>query len=179
MKKAWQFLSKKTILDSRWLRVDQEECLLPNGKVIDDFYTMSQPDWVLILARTNEDKWIIESQYRHGTQKVSLEFPAGIINEGETPIEAAKRELQEEVAYGEGKWSFLGEFPMNPDRHRGRFFVVFADGVISKGTTCFDDTEEIDLSLLSQSELEEKIKTGEFNHPHQLAAFYVWQLKQL
>ena len=56
MKKAWQFLSKKTILDSRWLRVDQEKCLLPNGKVIDDFYTMSQPDWVLILARTTEKK---------------------------------------------------------------------------------------------------------------------------
>jgi len=153
MKKAWQFLSKKTILDSRWLRVDQEKCLLPNGKVIDDFYTMSQPDWVLILARTKEGKWIIESQYRHGTQKASLEFPAGIMNEGETPIEAAKRELQEEVAYGNGEWFYLGEYPMNPDRHRGRFFVVFADGVISQGTTCFDDTEEIDLSLLSQSEL--------------------------
>lgn len=179
MKSFWHILSKETLLNSRWLKIYREKCLLPNGKVIDDFYTISQPDWVLILARTKEGKWIIESQYRHGTQKCSLEFPAGIINDGESPLEAAKRELQEEVAYGEGCWTYLGEYPMNPDRHRGRFFVVFADGVVSQGSPNLDETEEIDVSLLSQSELEEKIKTGEFNHPHQLAAFYVWQLKKL
>ena len=66
---------------------------------------------------------------------------------------------------------------MNPDRHRGRYFVVFADGVVESGQTNLDATEEIDVLLLSLVELENKIKSGEINHPHQLAAFYVWRLK--
>ena len=179
MNKVWRLISKKSILDTPWLRINREECELPNGKIIDDFYTVWQPDWVLILARTKEGKWLVESQYRHGTQKISLEFPAGIINATETPMDAAKRELQEECAYAEGEWTYLGEYPMNPDRHRGRYFVVFADGVVESGQTNLDATEEIDVMLLSSLELENKIISGEINHPHQLAAFYLWRLKDL
>ena len=64
--KAWRTVASKPLLDSRWLRVNQEKCQLPNGKIIDDFYTLWQPDWVLILARDIEGKWIMTRQYRHG-----------------------------------------------------------------------------------------------------------------
>ena len=86
-------------MDAPWLKVAKETCELPNGKVIDDFYTLWQPDWVLILARTTEGKWVMTEQYRHGTGKIALEFPAGIIDKGETPEKAAIRELQEECGY--------------------------------------------------------------------------------
>ncbi len=176
--KNWKILSKKNILDSKWLRVDKEVCQLPNCKVISDFYTLWQPDWVLILAKNFQGKWVLASQYRHGTQKTSLEFPAGIIDSGETPIDAAKRELQEECAYAKGNWTLIGELPMNPDRHRGRFFVVYAEGVEKFQETRFDDSENIETVLIETEVLLEKIKKGTFVHPHQIAGFYLWQLKQ-
>ena len=213
--KPWKLLSTEYLVNAPWLKVAKEKCELPNGKVIDDFYTLWQPDWVLILARTKEGKWVTTQQYRHGTGKIALEFPAGIINKGEVPEEAALRELQEECGYnlderrettfdhlalqrlcGHGHLQvgdergnclderptsslvYLGSFPVNPDRHRGKFHVVFIDGVVRAGTTNFDETEEIESSELSDEELQTKILDGTFNHPLQIAGYYKWKLAQ-
>ena len=87
--KPWKLLDSEYLVNAPWLKVAKETCELPNGKVIDDFYTLWQPDWVLILARTTKGKWVMTEQYRHGTGKIALEFPAGIIDKGETPEQAA------------------------------------------------------------------------------------------
>lgn len=173
----WKILDSETLLDSRFLKVNKEKCELPNGKIIPDFYTIWQPDWVLVLAQDSEDLWLMERQYRHGTGKVSLEFPAGIVDAGESPLEAAKRELQEECAYAGGKFEYLAELPMNPDRHRGRFFVVGATGVVQSGETHFDSSEEIETLQFSTEEVLSKMRSGEISHPHQIAAFFLYGLK--
>ena len=206
--KPWKLLDTEYLVDAPWLKVAKEKCELPNGKIIDDFYTLWQPDWVLILARTTEGKWVMTEQYRHGTGKITLEFPAGIIDKGETPEQAALRELQEECGYGIEKQcvtlseaskirsrtgldsstplrsaqndtiSYLGSFPVNPDRHRGRFHVVFIDNVVKNGCTHFDSTEEIESLLLSDEALQAKMADGSFNHPLQMAGYLKWKLSQ-
>jgi len=222
--KPWKLLSSEFLVDAPWLKVAKETCELPNGKVIDDFYTLWQPDWVLILARTKEGKWVMTEQYRHGTGKIALEFPAGIIDKGETPEEAAIRELQEECGYrlDEGRCplsgghdksngdftgscsyepkncraascrqfyiaslrmtnnaiTYLGSFPVNPDRHRGKFHVVFIDGVERLGKTSFDDTEDIETFLYTDEEFQAKVADGTFNHPLQIAGYFKWKLSQ-
>ncbi len=200
--KPWKLLKTEYLVDAPWLKVAKETCELPNGKVIDDFYTLWQPDWVLILARTAEGKWVMTEQYRHGTGKIALEFPAGIIDKGETPEQAALRELQEECGYridprlreddngaredddgaredDEGKSiRYLGKFPVNPDRHRGVFHVVFIDGVVKAGTTHFDSTEDIESLELSDEELQKKMADGTFNHPLQIAGYFKLKLSK-
>ncbi len=206
--KPWKLLNSEYLVDAPWLKVAKETCELPNGKVIDDFYTLWQPDWVLILARTTEGKWVMTEQYRHGTGKIELEFPAGIIDKGETPEQAAARELQEECGYGIEKQcvtlseaskmrsrtgldsstplrsaqndtiSYLGSFPVNPDRHRGKFHVVFIDGVVKGGSTHFDSTEEIESLLLSDDELQAQMADGTFNHPLQMAGYLKYKLQK-
>ena len=176
--KPWKLLDSKYLVDAPWLKVAKETCELPNGKVIDDFYTLWQPNWVLILARTVEGNWVMTEQYRHGTGKIALEFPAGILNKGETPEQAALRELQEECAYAgdAGNTKFIGTFPVNPDRHRGVFHVVFIDGVKKAGSTNFDSTEEIETRELSDKDLQKKMADGTFNHPLQMAGYLKWRL---
>ena len=222
--KPWKLLSSEFLVDAPWLKVAKETCELPNGKVIDDFYTLWQPDWVLILARTKEGKWVMTEQYRHGTGKIALEFPAGIIDKGETPEKAAIRELQEECGYclEEGRCplsgghdksngdftgscsyepnstralksrvsyiaslrmtnsavTYIGSFPVNPDRHRGKFHVVFIDGVERLGKTSFDDTEDIETFLYTDEEFQAKVADGTFNHPLQIAGYFKWKLSQ-
>ena len=202
-------MDSEFLVNAPWLKVAKEKCELPNGKVIDDFYTLWQPDWVLILARTKEGKWVMTEQYRHGTGKIALEFPAGIIDKGETPEEAAVRELQEECGYVLDKRrenaamrlqtrderrvtsnltppnpydlkpiTYLGSFPVNPDRHRGKFHVVFIDGVERLGKTHFDETEDIETFLYTDEEFQAKIADGTFNHPLQIAGYFKWKLTQ-
>ena len=194
--KPWKLLNTEYLVDAPWLKVAKEKCELPNGKVIDDFYTLWQPDWVLILARTAEGKWVMTEQYRHGSGKIALEFPAGIIDKGETPEQAALRELQEECGYGleargtrfeargaefEGLEKngvvYLGVFPVNPDRHRGVFHVVFLDNVVNSGSTNFDSTEEIESCEMSDEELQKKMADGSFNHPLQMAGYLKFKLE--
>ena len=218
--KPWKLLDSEYLVNAPWLKVAKEKCELPNGKIIDDFYTLWQPDWVLILARTSEGKWVMTEQYRHGSGKIALEFPAGIIDKGETPEQAAIRELQEECGYmlderrgtrdergntknerretrdergntknerretrvercevrGERGAVYLGSYPVNPDRHRGVFHVVFIDGVVKGGTTHFDSTEEIESFEMDDTELQKKIADGTFNHPLQIAGYYKFKL---
>lgn len=200
--KPWKLLDTEYLVNAPWLKVAKEKCQLPNGKIIDDFYTLWQPDWVLILARTTEGKWVMTEQYRHGTGKIALEFPAGIIDKGETPEQAAVRELQEECGYrlderqktrderpdGESgqnsleprasNLTYLGAYPVNPDRHRGKFHVVFIDGVVRAGSTNFDETEEIESSEMTDEELQAKMHDGTFNHPLQMAGYLKWKLSQ-
>jgi len=189
--KPWKLLDTEYLVNAPWLKVAKEKCELPNGKIIDDFYTLWQPDWVLILARTVDKKWVMTEQYRHGTGKIALEFPAGIINKGETPEQAALRELQEECAYSinneqltmnncsqDTSIVYLGCFPVNPDRHRGQYHVVFIDGIVRAGKTNFDSTEEIESSELNNEELLAKIEDGTLNHPLQIAGYYKWLLSQ-
>lgn len=200
---SWKLLDTEYLVNAPWLKVAKEKCELPNGKIIDDFYTLWQPDWVLILARTVDGNWVMTEQYRHGTGKIALEFPAGIINKGETPEQAALRELQEECGFSinneqltmsncstelhfsqqqqsrqQAVITYLGSFPVNPDRHRGVFHVVFIDGVTRNGSTHFDDTEEIESSELSDEMLQAKILDGTFNHPLQIAGYFKWKLSQ-
>ena len=197
--KPWKLLNTEYLVNAPWLKVAKEKCELPNGKVIDDFYTLWQPDWVLILARTTDGKWVMTEQYRHGTGKIALEFPAGIINKGEAPEQAALRELQEECGYGvrgenaaarlktrderrfpveTGITKYIGSFPVNPDRHRGKFHVVFIDGVERLGKTNFDDTEEIETYTFTDEEFLNKVSDGTFNHPLQIAGYFKWKLTQ-
>ena len=188
--KPWKLLDSEYLVNAPWLKVAKETCELPNGKVIDDFYTLWQPDWVLILARTTEGKWVMTEQYRHGTGKIALEFPAGIIDKGETPEQAAIRELQEECGYtsasekpmdsgcSASRMTYLGVYPVNPDRHRGKFHVVFIDGVVKGGSTHFDSTEDIESLLLSDEELQKKMADGSFNHPLQMAGYLKFKLTQ-
>jgi len=190
--KPWKLLKTEYLVDAPWLKVAKETCELPNGKVIDDFYTLWQPDWVLILARTAEGNWVMTEQYRHGTGKIALEFPAGIIDKGETPEQAALRELQEECGYkldertalkglqakDERALIYLGSLPVNPDRHRGVFHVVFIDGVVKFGETHFDSTEDIESLELSDEDLQKKMADGTFNHPLQIAGYFKLKLSK-
>ena len=191
--KPWKLLDTEYLVDAPWLKVAKEKCELPNGKVIDDFYTLWQPDWVLILARTAQGNWVMTEQYRHGSQTIELEFPAGIINKGETPEQAALRELQEECGYRvqgrspvkpgmtitaepHAEAKYLGALPVNPDRHRGKFHIVFIDGVVKAGGTHFDSTEDIESSELSDEGLQKKMADGTFCHPLQMAGYFKWKL---
>jgi hypothetical protein len=74
--------------------------------------------------------------------------------------------------------TYLGSFPVNPDRHRGKFHVVFIDGVERLGKTSFDDTEDIETFLYTDEEFQSKVADGTFNHPHQIAGYFKWKLSQ-
>ena len=101
--KLWKIVKSDYIFKRPWLTVRQDCVELPNGHRNPEFYVQEFPDWVNVIALTEEGLFVFEKQYRHGLRMTGYELCAGVIEEGESPLEAAKRELQEETGYGERK----------------------------------------------------------------------------
>ena len=93
------------------------------------YYSLRLPDYATLLALTKDKRVIVVSQYRPAMERDSLELPSGLLDPGETPVVAAKRELLEETGYEAGQVEVLG--PMDPDSGRlgNRSWGFFAKDV--------------------------------------------------
>lgn len=118
--KPWEVLSSRLLLDaSPWVRVFGEHVRLPNGYEIGDYYRVTMPDWAQVFAVT-ADGWVtMIEHYKHGASVVSLELPAGYLEPGEPPEEAARRELLEETGMEADIWRSMGSYFVDGNRGCG------------------------------------------------------------
>ena len=68
---------------------------MPNGVVNDEHWVLEYPEWVNVIAITRDGRFVMEYQYRHGLRCCGYELCAGVVEDGEDPVDAAKRELYE------------------------------------------------------------------------------------
>ena len=93
----WKTISSEYVVKEPWMTVRKDKLMLPDGRIKDDYWSLEYPDWINVIAITKEGKYLFERQYRHGLGVVEWEIPAGVIEKGEEPMAAAKRELMEET----------------------------------------------------------------------------------
>ena len=97
MKKLkWKILKSEDVSPNKWFPIVKDEVKLPNGKVI-DYYKSQLASVAMIIAITKQKELVFVRQYKHGIGKVCIEFPAGRIEQGNTPEETAVAELLEET----------------------------------------------------------------------------------
>lgn len=114
----WQVLKQTVLYESQWLRLLMEHVRLPNRVEIEDFYRIEMIPYVMMFAVDREGCVAMVEHYKHGPQLVSLELPAGYI-ENENPLETAKRELLEETGLVSEEWVYLGKFFKDGNRGCG------------------------------------------------------------
>src|ERR1700733_14757048 len=93
--KPWHILKSKLVFDNRWAKIRLDECELPNGQVVPNYYYWEGGDFAQVFALTTANEVILTRQYKHGVKEIVTELPAGLIDSNETSIAAAKRELRE------------------------------------------------------------------------------------
>src|SRR4051794_24313705 len=107
--RPWQLLHSSLLLVRHpWLAVHQDTVQLPGGRILDDFYRVTMPDFAIVVAITPRQEFVMVRGYKHGVGCVSLSAPAGLIDAGEAPAHTAQRELLEETGYAATHWEFLG-----------------------------------------------------------------------
>lgn len=151
---AWETLSSEYLIRRPWLTARRDVVKLPNGTVNDEFYVLEYPDWVNVIAITRDGEFVMERQYRHGIGLTCYEICAGVIEKGETPLDAAKRELLEETGYGNGQWKEIMTISGNSSTTNNYTHCFVATGVEKIGTQHLDHTEDISVHLLSPQEVE-------------------------
>ena len=75
----WNILGSDYIIKSKWLTVRKDMVKMPTGVIIDDYYVLEYPDWINVIAITEDGLFVIERQYRHGTRSVDYELYAGTV----------------------------------------------------------------------------------------------------
>src|SRR5215210_8098817 len=110
----WKVLESEYLFKQPWFTVRKEKCELPNGKIMQAYYTLEYPTWVTAFALTKENKVVLVKQYRHGLNVISIETPGGVMDAGESPETAIARELKEETGFEFQSFEHLGKISANP-----------------------------------------------------------------
>lgn len=154
-KGKWKVLKSEYLFRRPWLTVRRDCVELPDGRQNPEFYVLEYPDWVNVIAITEDGKFVMERQYRHGLGKTCFEIPAGVIEEGEDPLDAAKRELMEETGYGEGKWRKIMTVSGNSSTTDNLSHCYVAEGVRKISGQHLDSTEDLEIVLIDTAQVKD------------------------
>lgn len=95
----WKRRARKTLYTSKFLELFSDTVELPNGTIIDDYSVVRLMNGVVIIATDEENRLITQYEYKYAVDKTILNLPSGGIEEGQSPLEAAAKELLEETGY--------------------------------------------------------------------------------
>lgn len=169
-KPKWKIEQDKKVFDTPIFSLQQIKLIPDQKRSSSDFYILDAPDWINIIAITPENKILLVEQYRAGTDSVTLEIPGGMVDSGEEPLVAAKRELREETGFESDQWSKIGLISANPAIQNNFTHLYFAVDCIKTQEQQLDGTEDILMHQLPLSQFFELIKDGTVHHSIVLAA---------
>jgi ADP-ribose pyrophosphatase len=157
----WEVLSRRELLDARpWLRVWADDIKLPDGRVVEGYYRLEMPDYVMIVATTDDGSVVMQRQYKHGAGSIGINLPAGYLDPGEDALQAAQRELQEETGYAAEGWRFLGSFVNDGNRGGGTAHIFLARGAHRVAEPNSGDLEEMQIGLMPLDDLAQAALSG-------------------
>lgn len=161
--RKWKVLESEQLLNrGTWMNLRVERVQLPSGSVVPEWFVLEFPDWINVIAITADGRFVMEDQYRHALGQTGFELVAGVVDPGETPLEAAQRELLEETGFGGGKWVHFMTVSPNPTNHTNLCHTFLATDVVQVGEQATEATEDINVDIFTREEVLQLLADGQF-----------------
>jgi ADP-ribose pyrophosphatase len=168
-----QLLKQRLFHKGRKFNFEVNRLRLPNNSE-GEWECIRHPGGVLAVPVTEDGKLVLVRQYRFAVQGRLLEFPAGTLELGETPLETIKREIAEETGYQAGKWQSLGNFFLAPGYSDEIIYAFIARDLEKLAIPPQQDADEdIETVILAPEELEKIILEGELVDAKSIASFFL------
>jgi len=158
---AWERLGGETLLETSLLKLRSDRLRLPDGSVKDPYYVLERPDAAIIFPVTPEGEVVLVRQYRPPLERLELGLPAGLVEAGEEPEAAARRELLEETGYGGGEWEPLGSVASSPSLKDNWAYLFLARGVRETAAPDPDEHETIEVVRAPLDGMADLVQAGE------------------
>ncbi len=126
--------------------------------------TLELPDWVTVVALRTDGKVVLVRQLRYGTNAPSLETPGGIVDAGESPLRAARRELHEETGHRARRWRSLGWVFPNPSLQSNRLHMFLALDAYDDGPGAPDEAEGLEVERMPLIQIKSRMQRGAVRH---------------
>ena len=161
------------VIDTPHLRVRRDRIETTHGAIVEGYHVRETRGFVVVFALTPDDEVVLVRQYKHGIGAFVVELPAGMIDPGESPLEAATREFEEETGYAtDGTLEHVRTFITDPTGSNGRFSLFFGGGAVPTGTQHFDLTEDIVVELVPLDGLLALLRDGTIDVAPHVACIY-------
>jgi ADP-ribose diphosphatase len=167
----WKLLASSPPVDYDIFRIQRHRYRLEPGGGERDFIVLDASDWINVVAVTPDRQVVLIRQFRHGIRDVTWEVPGGLMEAGETPEEAALRELREETGYAGDAARLLGFMWPNPAMQNNRLFTYLVENAKQIGDPQPDPFERIIVEPRPLADISGMIGSGAIRHSLVIASF--------
>lgn len=167
-----QIISSKVLLKNKLFSVVEEVAHDPSGFEIHRSI-IRHPGSAVMMAVDEQERILLVKQFRLPAESDLWELPAGRLDEGETPIEAAKRELEEETGYKAEKWSELISYWASPGYVAEKMNLFLAEHLTAGEQKPMED-ERIEMRWFDKDEVGDWIHSGKIVDGKTIVGYYVW-----
>lgn len=168
---SWRTLNRNLLLDrSPWIRVYADDVELPDGRVVEGYLRLESPSYVMIVPVDRKNRIGLVRSYKRGVDTIDIQPPAGIIEVDEPPLEAARRELLEELGCTADEWHPLGAYVLGGNFGGGPAHIFLATGCEQIQAPDSGDLEEQQVIWYSPADVIQNWMAGKFQQLGSVAA---------
>ncbi len=171
--REWREVRREPVVDCGIFSVERSIAASPEDGREHAFYRIVSVDWAQIVPVTAAGEIVMVREFRHGSLRMSLEVPGGLVEQGEDPAEAARRECLEETGYRVRDVRPLGVVNPNPALFENRLHAFCAFDAEPAGAIQNSATEHTEVVLVPRRELPDLLASGRIDHA--LIAATLWR----
>jgi ADP-ribose pyrophosphatase len=169
-----KLLKSVEVYKNPYFTVTDDELIDPEGVEIRRV-TITHPGSASVLPVDDKGRILLVRQYRYAADEFMWELPAGRIDDGEKPLQAARRELAEETGYRASKWKKLVMFFSSPGILAERQHVFLATGLKLGEKLPVHEDERVTMRWFKPKEIDAMIEGGKLADAKTICGFLIWK----
>lgn len=172
-----RIVSREEVVVSPWVRVVRKTVQFAADRPAEVYHCLSQPDYLAVLAKTANGFIPVVRQYRPAVEAESWELPAGLVDAGESPEAACRRELKEETGLEAVSVMRLGSYDADPGRMENQLHAFFVKA--SQPDPGFVGETGQAVEFVSERALCDAVLSGKIRYLHHVGIIAVALVRQL